>query len=284
MKNLFKSLALVAVLAVSSTGAFADQYTYSEGTWAVAARAGIAPATFNKDANLTATFTVPGAVVPAGNGNVNNVGGVFRTNVSKSHNQLYSVPFFVGADVGYFVCDNWEVFVNFDFDHACSKKNTFIENLNNNPAPIDWKVRDHSGYAGYIGSRWYFCGFDCIVPFVGAKLGIKGSSSCSGSESLTLRAEDLGLGTKVYPRTTHKDCSSFAGGLQLGFDWFFADSYALTFMSEMIGVSGRKFDSSINIHEDGSDANRPFVFLSQMTKNPRGYLSFPLTIGVRVRM
>lgn len=272
MTKLLKKLALVAVLAVSANGASANHYTYSEGTWAVAARAGIAPATFSRDADFTTVFADVPAVAAT----------TSTTTVKKSFNQLYNVPFFAGADVGYFVCDNWEVFVNFDFDHACNDKFGYTQTFLGQPVTVDWTVRDRTGYAGYIGSRWYFCGFDCILPFVGAKLGVKGDSYCGGHESI--RA-DGSAGVILENRRTKKDCASFAGGLQLGFDWAFDDCYALTFMSEMIGVAGKHFDTSVQDHSNNNTArSNGFTFTSQVSKNPRGYLSFPLTIGLRVRM
>lgn len=272
MTKLFKSLALVAVLAVSATSASADQYTFSEGTWAVAARAGIAPATFSRDAELTTSWTDLSVAAPVPS----------LASVKKSFNQLYSIPFTVAVDVEYApFCDNWTVFGSFEYDHACGDDVSYTHNFLGQGVATKWDVRDFNGYAGYLGSRWYFCGFDCIVPFVGAKLGIKGHSQCNSAETLTVAGS---LGTFPFARSSKKDCAAFAGGLQLGFDWYFDDCYALTFMSEMVGVAARRFDGSVQQHNDPAFVANQFALTSQVTKNPRGYLSFPLTLGVRVRL
>lgn len=283
MKNLFGRLALLSVLVASATTVSAENMSYSEGTWAVAARAGIAPSTFSRKANLTATTHNPGVAIPAGNADIDKSPfNIFRTTISKQFNKFYSLPFTAGADVGYFVMDNVELFLNFDYTHACSKRITFVERLGNKPDNVEWKLRDINSYAGYMGARNYFCPMQCILPFVGAKLGVKGSGTCGRDGNITIKLNP----DDAFSYSTARNCVAFSGGLQLGFDWMFADCYALTFMSEIIGTSGRHFKSGRQDHRTKTDANgnNNYRFFTEITRNPRAVLSFPLTLGVRIRM
>lgn len=272
MTKLFTRLALLCSVVVTSSQSYAiaDLNTYAEGTWAVSARAGIAPTVFSKDVEITSTLTLAGTP--------------FSGTKSSSYNDLFTLPFVAGFDIGYFWLDNLEVFANFDYSHACSEKVSFTTNVTaaNIPIAQSWKTRDTDAFGFNLGLRSYFYSIDSLVFFTGAKLGIKNIGKCHGTEKFTTFANTtLGSQTRVFERDSSKNCAAFTAGFQLGLDYIFDDNFALTLMSEMIGTSERNFKSGLQIHRVSPTGT---ITATEITRNPRGTLSFPVTLGIRVRM
>lgn len=270
MTKFFTRITLLCFAVISSYSAHAVS-SYAEGTWTVAARAGIAPSTLSEKVNFQSTITLAGVS--------------YFGSVSKNFQGLYNTPFTVGADLGYFICDNLEVFGNFDYSRAGAKKVSFSNPISafNVTQNQEWKIRDVNSCAGYIGLRQYFCPIDCFIFFAGAKLGVKGYANCSGSETYTrfqITVQGTTAPTRVFDREKNTHCAGFSGGLQWGVDWRLAECYALTFMSEMIGTSGKLFKSGLQTHRVQGTS----VTASEVTKNPSGVLSFPITFGLRVSL
>lgn len=281
MTKLFTRLALLCSVVVTSSQSYAiaDLNTYAEGTWAVSARAGIAPTVFSKKGEFSLLA-------------IDDSGVLASSPKSFTFTDLYRLPFTTGLDVGYFISDNWELFANFNYTQACKKKFSFDVTVDDNDADdvfddaatVTWHIRDMNSFGFYLGSRYYLAEWTMgdFLPFVGAKLGFKNRGNCGGNEKVhVFITEDDGTVTNLRAiRDGSKDCTSFTGAFQWGFDWMFDDNYALTFMSELVGTSRRAFKSGNQfIATDGDD-----TLVSNVTKNPRGTLSFPVTLGIRVRM
>lgn len=264
MTKALRSIALLAVLAVSATPTFADEARYLEGDITVAARAGVAPAAFKRKATLSTT--------------VSTVANAFAEEQSKNFNKLHSLPFTAGADIGYVIQDNLELFVNFDYAHACAKKIDFTTKAPN-ATGVTWKTRPYSSFAAYFGARHYFCQTGDFLPFAGAKLGVRRFASCSKGATVTGHfSPDV-----TFKRNSLSSCTGFSGGVQFGFDYFVAENYALTFMSEILATTGKRFNSKAEIHRAASAAT-PLGLQTQVTRNPRAMFSFPITLGLRIKL
>lgn len=290
MTKLFTRLALVAAFFVTVSQDVSAEASYQEGTWTVAARAGISPSVFSKKGRLTHTFLAPGATLPASTTAFIDTNTVTQASDEFKFGDLYSVPFTTGFDIGYFVDCNWEVFINFNYEHACNKRFTIRGQADGNDADaiLDddmsarWQVRDLNNYAFYLGSRYYICDWasDCFLPFVGAKLGIKSRSSCGSGENVRIDFDD-GSDSIILNRSSGKSCANFSAAFQWGFDWMLDDCYALTLMSEVVGTSGNIFKSGRQLGFTSSVGQQVF---SNVSQNPKGVLSFPITLGLRVAL
>lgn len=289
MTRFFTGFLVLVVLCVSYVEKLhADLNVYQETTWTAAIRAGVAPAIFNKDGRFTATAVGPGVTLPIDLTGDVTTGNQHQRSKTFVFNDLYNLPFAAGGDLGYFVCDNWEFFLNFEFMHACNKHLTLIakgdsndpNNALDNDYTYNWSPRDVSTYALYFGTRYYLCRWpvDCLMPFVGVKLGAVGANNCSGGEKVKLTIDDGR--TFLRERETDKSCASFTAGLQLGFDWVFDDNFALTFMSEVIGAFGDTFKSGRQLH----GATLQGEAYTNVSANPKALISFPITLGFRVRI
>lgn len=281
MKKLLGRLALVGMIALVSNTSSAG-LSPEEGTWSLATRFGIAPTTFNKDARFTSTTHRFGTSISAGATDISTA-TLSRKSKTVAFSKLYSQPFFLGFDIAYMTSDCFELFINFDYMHACAKTIIVPGNVGNISANTAWKFKDPHHFGFYFGGRNYFCPIDSILPFVGAKIGVKGHTSCGNDESIDLRGTNLN-----FPRIKGRDCASLSGGLQAGFDWAIAESYLMTFMTEMVGTSVRHFDSNFQIHKNPNNVVNPQTgdlgLASQVTRNPRATLSFPITLGLRIRL
>lgn len=243
MTKAIKRIALLAVFAVSALPASAGMY--SEGGYTVAARAGIAPATFSKDVTQ-ASAVVAGSALGA---------GVAWTSETGNFHGFYNLPFTAGLDLGYFVQDGLEVFANFDFATAKAKESHETFMLAGAVISYPKAINDnYRSYAGYLGMRNYFCTDDCFVPFVGAK-----------------------IGAAKYDQGK----TNFAAGVQLGFDYKVAENTALTFMSEAIITTGTRFDNDVKVGVSHSPITH--VHASAIS-DPKTQYSFPITLGVRFKI
>lgn len=245
MTKALRSIALLAVLAVSATPAFASEEMYSEGGYTVAARAGVAPSALKKKA-------VEGKGVFSGTNPSRNF--VVEAE-SRSFNKLYKLPFAAGFDLGYFMQDGLEVFANFDFAVAKAKHKTATLKFRGQDITFPTAVsKNYRSFGGYFGARSYFCTADCLVPFVGAKIGaVKFDQGKAG----------------------------FSAGIQLGVDYKIAENTALTFMTEAVATTSKKrFDHKAKVGTATKPV--PHTHVAAVVGGRTQY-SFPITLGVKFR-
>lgn len=280
MKKTLTRLALLAMALIPNISS--AELSPEEGTFTLAGRFGIAPTTFGEDARFTSTTHLFGATPVASATDVSTA-TLTRQSRKAAFSKLYNMPFFMGFDIGYFTIDCFEIFVNFDYMHACSDSFTIAANVGTVAANTVWKVRDLHQYGFYLGGRYYFSPYCAILPFIGGKIGINGHSNCGGGEGIDLR--DTGLS---FTRLRNNSCAALSGGLQAGFDWCVSENYFFTFMTEMIGTAASFYNPHFQIHKAATAAVTPQTtnlgLASQVTNNPRGSVSFPITFGLRIRL
>lgn len=280
MKKLLARLAVLGFALASSTGSAA--LSPEEGTFSIAARLGIAPSMFNEDARFTSTAHLFG-VQPVASPSDISTGTLTRTSRKVAFSKIYTVPFFMGYDLAYMTSDCFELFFNFDYSHACAKDFRIASNVGTIAANTNWRFKDLHQYGFYFGGRFYFKPMNSILPFLGAKIGVKGASTCGADEGIDLDGTGL-----RFTRLKGSDCSALSGGLQGGFDWCISENYFMTFMTEMIGTSQRQFNSFFQIHKAANNVVNPQTgnlgLASQVTRNPRATLAFPVTLGLRIRL
>lgn len=246
MTKAIRSFALLAVLAVSATSAFASEDMYCEGGYTVAARAGIAPSAFKEKAKV-GKGVFAGTTVPK---------SITLKDVKKSSfNDLYKTPFAAGLDLGYFIQNNLEVFANFDFATAKPKYKTETLKLSGQDIAFPSAVsKNYRSFGGYLGARNYFCTAECVVPFVGAKIG----------------AAKFDQGK-----------AGFSAGVQLGADIKIADNAALTIMTEAIAT---KTQSRFSKDGKVGTAQKPVPhYHATKVEGGKTQYSFPITLGVKFK-
>lgn len=280
-KSIFKA-GLVAMLAFVSLNEASADRAIREGQWSVSARAGIAPTLFSEDAKVTQTIvnTTAGAVtVPSGRYAITNNSRVYRNSHKFGWDDSYNLPFTAGADIGYGVMDNFEVFLNFDYLYAGGDDRkydpiTFLGRT----STIKTEFKNHNSYAGYVGGRYFFDIDSFVSPFVGAKLGFLHRSA----SRMTSQLSTTGIaGVSTFDVPVYKSSTGFSGGLQLGFDYGLSDVFSIVAMGEMIGSTSVKTNKDFNLVFTRPGASKSF---SQVTRGPKGTLSFPITLGIKARM
>lgn len=248
--------------------------TLKEGQWTLAARAGIAPTTNNKRGRANQRF-VDGVT-----------GGVLRLGSHDLHH--HNTPFTAGATIGYVPMDNVEAFFDFEFATGSGKKRHDRRSITDPAGTITvstrYKQDDFNSYGFYLGGRYFF-DIDCRVsPFIGAKLGLISRNHGKYRVRTHVTQNNRDLIDASYRIHHHKNSTSFAGGVQAGFDVCVNDPVSLFVMAEAVGMSG---GSHSHRHERQ-------VFTSSSPRNDRLYAStershnsnfmFPITAGIRVRM
>ncbi|MDP3531851.1 MAG: hypothetical protein Q8S31_00970 [Alphaproteobacteria bacterium] len=256
-------------------------YAIHEGQWSVAARAGIAPTMFSNDIKLTGTIAnVTGGpvTIPSGNYSIFNNSSVYRDSRKFDWGDLYDLPFTASAEIAYGIMNNLELFLNFDYSYAAADDRrytpfTFVGRNNT----LKSKTKNYNSYAGYVGGRFYVDIDSFVTPFVGAKLGFLHRTHGKFS------VRNLTSGNP-NPTSTHvpffRNSTGFSGGLQLGFDYRLSDVFSIVAMAEAIGSTGIKYNKHFNQVRTSPGVLKAF---SQITRSAKSTLSFPLTMGVKLR-
>lgn len=256
-------------------------YAINKGQWSATARAGIAPTLFNNNIKATGTITniSSGPVtIPDGNYSIFNNPSVYRDSRKFDWGDLYDLPFTASAELAYGIMDNLELFLNFDYNYAAADRRKYAPvNFLNNTFTFSSKPKNFNSYAGYLGGRFYVDMDSFVIPFVGAKLGFVHRTH----GKFTIHNVTSGNPqTFIIKAPFFKSSTGFSGGLQLGFDYRISDVFSIVAMAEAIGSTGFKYDKHLN-----HIYTRPNVLkaYSKVTRVAKSTLSFPITLGMKVR-
>lgn len=301
MNRILLSTALLAATLFGSTEVKAEA-ALKEGQWTGTVRAGIAPTVMTKSARMTRTYTntTPGVPValPAGSGDLNMTNGnFFRRSYSTNFGDLHGLPFATGFDIGYAIQDNVELFFNFDWNVASGKKKTALNEKTTTTlagVPVSnaqyfskYKQGSYNSLGFYAGARYYFDMDSKFSPFVGAKLGLihrsHGKHSMKDVDTYgNLIANTTRIDLASYRAPFMKSSTGFSGGLQAGVDYKVTDQVSVNWMAEVIGSTSLKANKKTNqVHRDAATGLTTFT---KVTRNPGSTFSFPITVGVKVRM
>lgn len=279
---LHRFIVLGLLLIAGPQDAFSDLNVYHESTWTFALRGGVAPSAFNGKGLFTVTTVAPGISLPASTTDDVTTATAHQRSVGFKLSDAYVLPFALNAEIGNFIADNWEIFLNFDFIQSCNRSLNLSGKTvsTNNAFTTEWGPRDLNAYAFNFGTRYYLCYWpvDCLMPFIGGKLGGRGTTYCSGDENVTISVDDGRLFTGI--RETNKKCTYFTAGLQLGFDFVLDDNFALSLMGEAIATFGDAFKGDRqHLLSVGQD-----LIFTNVSKTPDAIYSFPLTVGFKLRI
>ena len=227
-----------------------------------------------------------------------------------SFSDQFGLPWTAGAEVGYAVTCNSEVFFEFNYMRAKGKTDRYTvffpqvvgaigTSLLVNPVKpaetieISEKYSDLQSYNGYIGCRYYFprsCG---VSAFLGSKIGVRYWDTVSAHTTFT----DSGavepdaivdLGKHGY----FDSSTAVSGGLQVGVNYCFSDTCFLTFTAEVVGCCGFHYGKGLsypNLDIDSgtlSDFNITQVFTAETelgipVRHVGSVLTFPITLGIK---
>jgi hypothetical protein len=256
-------------------------YAVHQGQWSASVRAGIAPTMFSNDIKLTGTIAnVTGGpvTIPGGTYAIFNSSSVYRDSRKFDWGDLYELPFTAGAEIAYGIMNNVELFLNFDYCYAAAddRRYSSFKFLGRN-FTLQSKPKNFNSYAGYIGGRYYVDIDSFVTPFVGAKIGFLHRTHGKFS------VRNL---TSGNPRPTHtnvpffKNSTGFSGGLQLGFDYRLSEIFSIVAMAEAIGSTGVKYNKHFNQVRVSSGVLKAY---SKITRSSKSTLSFPMTMGIKIR-
>jgi len=186
-------------------------------------------------------------------------------------NDLFDLPWNVGIELGYMLCDRVETFVDFDYTSAKGKNRSYV-------GPDEIFVRHrfnhYRAYDFYLGTRYYlptwFCSF---TPFFGAKVGLVARNKI---RTHTTRSTVDGVEISSGSFTRFKSDTTISGGLQMGVNWDFSACASVTLKAEAVW-SG---DWRPSVIDESVSPLSTFVPLVVYGKTGP-VLSVPVTLGLR---
>ncbi len=191
---------------------------------------------------------------------------------------LFKLPWYVGARLGYDVGCCMELYGEVNFAQANGKNKLFnvacTSSVNGNSA-ITSKASHYRIVSGYVGSHYYFnseCWCNNVNFFVGGKLGFIYHKAINATISATSTVGNLAA-TEVplFCKTT-----TVSAGGSVGLDYNFCDCLSLVFCVELVGSGALKSNTVICLPSAIPGVNSATLTNGQMNAE----LSVPVTLGL----
>ncbi|HEX2977634.1 MAG TPA: hypothetical protein VHO47_00725 [Candidatus Babeliales bacterium] len=183
----------------------------------------------------------------------------------------------VGVDFGYALCNNVELFGEFNYRRAKATNKSFL-----GVAPTGafgnffFDLDDFQEYAGYCGFRYFFNRVICerMAFFLGSKFGLVNYPKIRTRPLTIINATGISLIQDTVWFDAH---TAVSGGLQVGFDYLICDWISLFFNAEIVASGSLKpFFNFVKAD--------PTIFpnFTNLLREANGtLLSFPVNIGFR---
>lgn len=235
-----------------------DGTAYDAGKWSVSINGGVTPMWFERRGR-TQEFT--------------NLGSFFLPPVGHKlsrFNDLFDLPWNVGIELGYMLCDRVETFVDFDYTSAQGKRRT--HGGSDEDLFTRHRFNHYRAYDFYLGSRYYLCPVFCsFTPFFGAKVGLVARNKI---RTRTTREDSLLSESGSFTR--FKSDTTISGGVHLGVNYDFSCNIAVTLKAEAVWTGDWRPATAYE-GEGIVSTLAPLVFYGKTGP----ILSVPVTLGIR---
>lgn len=186
-------------------------------------------------------------------------------------------PLSIGAEFGYAVCNNVELFGEFDYWRAKARNKSFVGQAPSGAfGTFFLSLDDFQAVAGYVGWRYFFNRILCnrLSFFLGSKFGIINYREVSTSPLTIVNA----VGTRLVQNSIwFESTNAVSGGLHVGFDVLFSESFSFFFNAEFVASGGVK--SLFNFVK--ADPTIFPNFTNIVRESPGTVVAFPINIGIR---
>lgn len=181
----------------------------------------------------------------------------------------FNVPFILQGELGYMICNDWEVFYDFDWSYASGKTHSFSHKDSSGTVDVSGtqKFKTYKAYGNYLGTRYYlnFC-CSAIKPFAGIKIGMMTRDAVNVKQVATSGTDKFTDHFSYFERDT-----SLSGGVHIGLDWQLNQNLSLIIKGEVIATDERRSRIIFN--------HSPNPVLKAGRTNIQ--FSFPITLGAR---
>lgn len=192
-----------------------------------------------------------------------------------SFGDAFRFPFAAGADFGFALMPDIEIFLNAEFLHGNGRR------IKLSPKPLlRARFADFNHVAGYLGARYYFDICEWVSPFVGAKAGYVFREKIQ----LRLNVDEPGvINNEIIKKKFAHGSSAFGGGLQLGLDFINNEIFSIQLLLE--AVTSTKLNSKKKSKElvYRTTSSGTYTGTIRLSRTPKTTFSFPMTLGCKFR-